>query len=358
MTRLAAVFIALSFTAAAAGGTTDGGSDLFCMSGYNMFRYSMWGMEGRDPSSGFDLYNRVELEPSVSDMLSAKLSFDTRFGFSVFDSLAGSWPSDDYTLKLVEAYGVLRFSPEIYIAGGRFKLPFGHGYNRPGSDMPFYGRAMAVSVPAFTAFGGKDLGIMLGTDLGPVDITLSYTNGTDSHADSTVSKQFTADVSASPAGWISLGGSAAVIGQPEMEPQESWSATGLSFYAYGDYPILRQLTLNFEGEYMSLPWAGPAVDDMVNEPGGDYYFSLAGTHEVEIGMLTAVQPAVRFEVLSPPEQVQTGQPVPESDVSALDMCLNLHTGQKNTVQIGARSYSFQSGADGYTDVYVNWRMLF
>ena len=358
MSRVAVIIIALSFAAAAAGGITEGGSDLFSLSGYNMFRYSMWGIEERDPTSGFDLYNRIELEPSVSDMLAAKLSFDTRFGFSVFDSLAGSWLSDDYTLKAVEVYGILRFSPEIYIAGGRFKLPFGYGYSRPGSDIPFYDRVMVASAPAFTAFGGTDLGMMLGTDLGPVDITLSYTNGTDSQADTTVSKQFTADVAASPAEWISLGGSAAVIGQPEMQPQESWSATGLSFYAYGDYPVFGGLTLNFEGEYMSLPWAGPAVDDMVNEPGGDYYFSLAGTHQVEMGMLTAIQPAVRLEMLSPPEQVQTGQTVPESDVSALDMCLNLHTGQKNTVQIGARSYSFQSGADGYTDVYVNWRMLF
>jgi hypothetical protein len=352
------ILTVLTITSTAFGEFDTGGSDLFRFSGYNKFRYTMWGQEGHDPGNGFDFYSRTTWSPRVSDILSARLSFDTRYGFTAWDSLSGSYVSDDFTLKLVEAYGTLWFSPEISLRGGRFKLPFGYGYFRSGSSIPYYDRISAASSPVFTTYGGLDLGVMLSTDFGPVMIDLAYTNGTDSHADTTVNKQFTARISASPAHWVSLGGSVAIIGQPEMETVDEWSATGLDFNVHGDYPITSDLTMNYEAEYMILPWPGPAMDNMINESGGDYWFSLAGTSEVEIGILTAIQPAVRYEILSPPEQVVSGDPIPETDISALDFCLNLHTGSMNTVQIGGRSFSYEDGDEGHTDIYVNWRMLF
>ncbi|MFO8183988.1 MAG: hypothetical protein R6U39_07415 [Candidatus Aegiribacteria sp.] len=356
--KIAVLFIAvLALAAAFAADFATGGSDLFRFSGYNKFRFAMWGREGHDPANGFDLYNRTTWAPRVSESLSAKLSFDTRYGFTAYDSTIG-YVSDDYTLKLVEAYGRLSFSPEISLTGGRFKLPFGYGFNRPGSSIPFYGRVLAASDSTFTGYGGLDVGMLLSTDFGPVVIDLAYTNGTDSRADTTMNKQFTARLSSTPARWLGLGAAVAIIGQPEMDPVDEWSATGLDFYAFGSYPLTGKITLDYEGEYMILPFRGPVVDNMINESGGDYYFSLAAAHELNMGMLTAVQPAVRYEILSPPEQVSSGVPVPETDRSAIDFCLNLHTGAMSTVQIGGRSYSYQSGDEGHTDVYVNWRMLF
>ncbi|OPL17803.1 MAG: hypothetical protein AVO35_07960 [Candidatus Aegiribacteria sp. MLS_C] len=351
---LMALLIALT---ANAGDFETGGSEMFRFSGYNQFRFAMWGEEGHDPSNGFDFYNRTTWSPEVGDILSARLSFDTRYGFVAWDSLSG-YVSDDFTLKLVEAYGTLELSPEILLSGGRFKLPFGYGYTRSGASIPHYDRVYAVSRPDFGVYGGLDVGIMLSTDFGPVIVDLAYTNGTDSAADTTVSKQFTARLSLSPADWLSAGGAVAIIGQPEVDTMEEWSATGLDFYLHGDYAITSDLMLNYEGEYMILPWPGPVLDNMENESGGDYSLSLAGTREVDMGLLTGIQPAIRFEMISPPEQVSSGDPVPETDVSVLDYCLNLHTGPLNTVQLGGRSFSFENGGEGHTDVYVNWRMLF
>ncbi len=122
--------------------------------------------------------------------------------------------------------------------------------------------------------------------------------------------------------------------------------------------LSRKLHLDYSAEFTLLPWLGPEADNMTNEDGGDYYVSLAVTNKMNTGYLTAIQPAVRYEVLSPPEQVNVGATVPESDVSALDFCLNFHTGEMSTVQFGGRSYTDQNGDDGYTDVYLNWRLLF
>lgn len=348
----------MALVAASAGDFATGGSDLFEFSGYSKFRFAIWGREGHDPANGFDLYNRTTWAPRVSESLSAKLSFDTRYGFTAnYDSTQG-YVSDDYTLKLVEACGRLNFSPEISLTGGRFKLPFGYGYNRPGGSIPFYDRVMFASDSTFAGYGGLDVGILLSTDFGPVVIDLAYTNGTDSRADTTMNKQFTTRLSSTPARWLGLGAAAAITGQPEMGPVDQWSATGLDFYAFGSYPLTEKITLDYEGEYIILPFRGPVVDNMINESGGDYYFSLAAAHQVDMGILTAVQPAVRYEILSPPEQVSSGVPVPERDRSAIDFCLNLHTGPMNTIQLGGRNYSYQSGDEGHTDVYVNWMMLF
>lgn len=357
--RTAIILVALvTVSVSAFGSFTTGGSDLFGISGYNKIRYTMWGQEGHDPGSGFDFYNRTAWSPRVSDILAAKLSFDTRYGFTSWDSLTGTYVSDDFTLKLVEAYGTLEFSSAVSLRGGRFKLPFGFEYYRPGYSIPYYDRAAVAGTPCFLKYGGLDVGIMLTTDFGPVLLDLAYTNGTDSRADTTMNKQFTARLWASPFEQLSLGASVAIVGQPELEATDEWSTTGLDFFAHGRYSLNSDLSLDYEGEYLVLPWPGPVMDNMVNEDGGAFNFSLAGNHEVEMGILTAIQPAVRYEMISPPEQIASGADVPESDISILDFCLNLHTGKMNTVQIGGRSWAFENGDDGYTDVYVNWRMLF
>jgi hypothetical protein len=149
-----------------------------------------------------------------------------------------------------------------------------------------------------------------------------------------------------------------VVGQPEMGSIDSWSSTALDFAAFGDYRLTEKMELSYAAEYTLMPWLGPAVENMTSEDGGDYYISLALNHEMRSGYLTGIQPAIRYEVLSPPEQINVGQEVPETDMTAIDFCLNLHTGEMSTVQVGGRNYSYQNGLDSYTDVYLNWRVLF
>ena len=52
----------------------------------------------------------------------------------------------------------------------------------------------------------------------------------------------------------------------------------------------------------------------------------------------------------------------EYDKGAIDFCINLdlYSG-KNTLQVGARSWTFEDNdvqGDGYTDMYLGWRMKF
>ena len=50
----------------------------------------------------------------------------------------------------------------------------------------------------------------------------------------------------------------------------------------------------------------------------------------------------------------------EDNSTALDFCVGLDlTSGKNTLMLGARSYGFEDeDVDGYTDMYLNWRMNF
>jgi len=335
-----------------------GSTDLLEIHGFNQVRFTMWGREKSDPSSGFDLYNQMRFDPRITGLFSAHLMFETRYGFFTYDTLTSATYDDDFTFRLRDAFLTMEFAPELVLTGGRFRLPFGYSCYREGSRIPFYGRTMASGDEEFLAFGGYDVGAMLSTDFGPIVINLAYTNGTDSHADTTVKKQFTADIGAVPVPWARLGAAVAIVGQPELEDQDSWSATGLDFYVYGERPVFGRLSAAYTAEYMILPWRGPAVDNMENGSGSDLAITLSGKYTDQIGILSAVEPAVRFEVLTPAYQIQAGASKPEEGRSSLDVCLNLHSGDENVIQIGTRSFGFQQDIDGYTNVYINWRMVF
>lgn len=47
-----------------------------------------------------------------------------------------------------------------------------------------------------------------------------------------------------------------------------------------------------------------------------------------------------------------------TDGSCMSVALDLTSG-KNTLMLGARNYGFENGdIDGYTNIYLNWRMNF
>ena len=106
---------------------------------------------------------------------------------------------------------------------------------------------------------------------------------------------------------------------------------------------------------MNLSFAGDAGASSTNS-GTAISFMIAPEFVLDAGVLTSIQPAVRYETTSP---AYLGDIDPKNDEDALDFCLNLHTGSKNTFQLGGRNYSFEDdGIGGHTDMYINWRMKF
>ena len=103
--------------------------------------------------------------------------------------------------------------------------------------------------------------------------------------------------------------------------------------------------IDFAGEYMSLGYAGDAGESATNA-GTAMSFMIAPEFSLDAGVLTT-SPAY------------LGDTDPEDDEDAIDFCLNFHTGSKNTFQVGGRNFSFEDeDTDGYTDMYINWRMKF
>jgi len=357
--RYALILVGLVTMLATADGVfATGGSELYKINGYSNFTLTMFGMEGNNPANGFSFYNCTQWSPKVTDIFAGRLAFDTYYGY-------GS--STDCTLKLADAYLTFDVLPELTLMGGRYKLPFGYAYTRSGSSMSYLYRAAVASTPDFTNFGARDLGLCLTADFGPVNLDLSYSNGTAAKADTAWNKQFTARIQAMPAEWMGLGAAVAIIGQPEIEVADtsgtytidSWSATGIDVFAHADYPMSESATLNFEGEYMMLGFAGPDVDDFENKDAASYYGSLGATFGVDMGIITAIQPALRYESFTPSYQLAEGADEFENGLTYLDFGLNFHTGPMNTIQVGARNYGFENeDIEGYTDMYLNWRMLF
>lgn len=350
--KYALVLIGLVSVLALAGGEfATGGSEMFKFSGYSKFRLAMYGEEHSNPGSSFNLYNYTQWSPRISEMFNGVLSFDTYYGYG----------SSDVTLKLSNAYLNMSIIPELSLMGGRFKVPFANAFCCSGSALPFYDRAYIVTRTDFKNFGGYDIGASLMANFGPVGLDLAYTNGTDAIADTTCNKQFTARLQAFPAEWLGLGAAVAIIGQPALggDSTDSWSATGMDIYAHADYPLSESAVLNFAGEYMMLGYAGPDVDNMENKDAMSYYASLGATFDVDMGAITAIMPAIRYESFTPSYQLASGGTEPENGQTIIDFCLNLHTGNMNTFQIGGRNMGYENAdIEGYTDMYAGWRMKF
>jgi hypothetical protein len=133
----------------------------------------------------------------------------------------------------------------------------------------------------------------------------------------------------------------------------------MDIFAYADYPLSESATLNFEGEYMMLGVQAPEVEGLENNDATSYYASLGATFGVDMGIVTAVQPVIRYEGFTPSYQLLSGADAPEIGLTFIDFALNFHTGEMNRIQVGARNFGFEnSEIDGYTDMYLNWRMLF
>lgn len=339
----------ISVIALAGGEFATGGSELYKINGYNNFYLTMFGEEGANPANGFTIYNWTQWAPTLNETFSGKISFETMYG-----------AASDYTLKLNDAYLNFNIIEELALMGGRFKVPFGYAYTRSAATNPYLYRAAVTGESDFTAFGGRDIGLCAVADFGPVVMDVAYTNGTDNNADTLVNKQFTARLQAEPADWMGLGVAMAVIGEPEIpDSSDSWSATGMDIFAHADYPLSEGATLNFEGEYMMLGFQGPEIEDVENKDATSYYASLGATFGVDMGIVTGVQPVVRYESFTPAHQLLSGAEEPEIGETFIDFALNLHTGDMNRIQIGARNFGFENDEmDGYTDMYLNWRMLF
>ncbi len=354
--KYALCIVALVATLSFAGSEFATGGELFKFSGYNKFRFGINGMEGVNPENSFDFYNYTQWSPRINEMLSARVSFDTKYGYY-----------NDFTLKLADLFLSMNITEDVALTGGRFKLPFGYAFYRSGSSIPFFSRAMITfPVTDFAPYGGRDIGAMLSADFGPAGIDLAFTNGTNGIADdSSYKKQFTARLHGSPIECLELGAAVAMIGMPTHDviiddtttvTIDEWSATGINFFLTVHKPVSETVTLDFEGEYFILPVQTAEVTGYPNENGSDYYAALAATFDVDMGIINAVQPAIRYETYSPS---YVGDTDPEDDETVIDFCINLHTGNMNYFQIGGQNFSYEdSDFEGITDMYIAWRMKF
>lgn len=351
--KYAITLVLIATMLAFAGGEfSTGGSDLFKFSGYNKFLFGMYGAEDSTSTpDGFSFYNYTAWSPRINDTFSGCMSFDTKFGYS-----------NDFTLKLADIWLKMNITPELSLQGGRFKLPFGYAFYRSGSSLPFYSRALVTGQSEFKNYGARDIGAMLNFNIDPVTLNVAYTNGTDAIADTLTNKQITARLLVNPVDWAGLGAAYAMIGGSRIDTLgniSEWDAAGIDIFAYADYAVSESATINFEGEYFILGYDDTEVEDMENVDGTDYYVSLAGTFGVDMGIITALQPAFRYETFDPPVQIATGADGAEDAETVIDLSLNLRAGSMNNFQVGAQMFFFEDeDIDGYNNIYVNWLLKF
>ena len=348
----------MALVAFAGGEFATGGSDLMKFKGYGMATLHMWGQEGANPSMSFDGYANFDWRPQVNDWLDAKVNWKVY-----------TWKSDG-GFKLEDAYLNLALTENFSVMGGQFKRPWGHAYTRSGGSMYFYQRAMITNASAFDWYGGRDVGLNIHGDFDVVALDLAFQNGTGDNtqaygdsADAYINKQVTVRAEAMPNDWATIGLAYGMANRAESLTEdgaddETYSAGGIDAYGVVEYPMSETGTLLFTGEYMMLPWLGPDVEGVDPKDGMAYSVMLGGEFDVDMGRITAITPAVRYDQIDPALAVDP-EDDPEDNYGAIDFCLNVHTGSMNTLQIGARNYSFENeNADGHTDIYANWRMTF
>lgn len=357
--RLALAAVAVVALVAFAGGEfATGGSDLMKFKGYGMATLHMWGQEGANPSMSFDGYANFDWRPQVNDWLGAKVNWKVY-----------TWQSNG-GFKLEDAYLNLALTENFSVMGGQFKRPWGYAYTRSGSSMYFYQRARIVNASAFDWYGGRDVGLNIHGDFDVVALDLAFQNGTGDNtaaygdsADAYINKQVTIRAEAMPNEWATIGIAYGMANRASSLNEdggddETYSAGGIDGYAVVEYPLSETGTLLFTGEYMMLPYLGPDVEGVDPYDGMAYSLMLGGMFEVDMGRITAITPAVRYDQIDPALEVDP-EVDPEDNYGAIDFCLNVHTGPMNTLQLGARNYTGEAeNFDGWTDFYANWRMTF
>jgi hypothetical protein len=338
-------------TVSAGGEFATGGAELLKFKGYLISDLFIYGEEDADPDMDFDVIAAIEWCPVLNEWLDGKIAFKAKP-----TAFEGSY--EDLSLTTEDILLNLHFTDGVTFSMGQFKRPFGYNYTRSGSSMYFLDRAILQGMSEFNNFGKRDIGADLNLSFDMVNFDAAFTNGSgDNEPEDDSNKQFTLRAEIEPIDGITV---AAAFGShseddPDSTNTDTWSATGLDFYAVVDYPLGETSTLNFVGEYMML--GEPVADGTDLTDASAYAFTVAPEFQLDGSAIQAVRPAFRYENYSPS---YVGSTDPENDESAIDFCLNLDLySSRNTLQIGGRNYSFQDeSTDGYTDMYVAWRMKF
>lgn len=341
----------LAGTVLAGGEFATGGAELLKFKGYLISDLYIYGQEDADPDMGFDVISSIEWLPTLNEYLDAKIAFKAKP-----TEYEGEY--EDLSLTTEDILLNLHFTEGVTFSMGHFKRPFGYNYTRSGSSMYFLDRAILQDMSEFKNYGKRDIGANLNLAFDMVDIDLAFTNGAgDNEPEDDSNKQFTARAEIEPVDGITI---AVAIGShtendPDSTSTDTWSATGMDFYTVVNYPLGETSTLNFVGEYLMM--GEPAADNVDMNDASAYAFTLAPEFELDGPAILALRPAVRYENYSPS---YAGSTDPENDVTAIDFCLNVDLySSRNTLQLGGRNYGFQAdGVDGYTDMYVAWRMKF
>ena len=348
-----AMVMLLSVLALGAGEFSTGGSELLKFSGYGLFRWDFYGQEEVNPENNMSSYFSVNWLPKLNSFVDGKVNLDL-------------YSSSSNSIRLADLYLNLNLSENLSLMGGQFKVPFGYANTRSGGSMYFADRAYTASVGDYRNYALRDNGICLVASFEPVTIDLAYFNGMGANkiADNDRSRQLAARVSADASEWLTLGAAFSSIGQPEIEDTtgttDSWSSSGIDVFAVVKYPLGQGSKLFFEGEYAMLGRTGADVEGMEKSDGSCMSLGVAAEFAVGEGFVRAVRPAVRYDMVNPSTMLAEGADEPENNVTALDFCVGLDlTSGRNTLMLGARNYGFESeSVDGYTDIYLNWRMNF
>lgn len=352
--KYALCIVALVATLGFAGSTFDGGcADTFGINGYTKAWVYMFGTEDHDPANTFRAYNWTAFTARLNDYVYGCVGTQ----FKTYDG--------NSSIQVCDAFLNMDIVPELSIKAGQFKIPFGWAFNSSGGGQYFLDRAAVTITPDFNNFGGRDVGLSIHGQFDMVGIDVAYFNGTGAYtdADTSVTKEIAALLTVDAAEWLTIAGGVAMIGQPEIADSsgtiEEWSATGINAYVLADYPLSDAANLRFEGEFLQAGWTGPDYDGFDEKAGMDYYAMLGVNFDLEDGFLTSIMPAVRYESLSPSTLVADDADDPEDNTTVMDFCLNCYLTPANTIQIGGRNISYEAeGLDGYTDMYLGWRMNF
>lgn len=343
---LVALVAALGF----AGATFSGGpGETFTIKGYTKAWFYMDGYEIANPEHAFRGYNWTTLMGRLNETTYAYLGVNYR-----------TW--DDTTpLNVCDAYVSMDVIPELNVTAGQFKMPIGYASNCPGGDLYFLDRAALTETDEFGYYGGRDVGLNLHGRFDWVGLDLGVFNGTGIHSDAEnyVDKQIVAKLTLDPAEWLTVAGGVTMIGRAENLPEipEEWSATAINAYALADYPISGSADLVFEGEFWQMPFPGPEVAGVENNAAVAFYTTLGVNFTLQDALIHSVMPAVRYESYSPSEPVATGVERAEDNETFIDFCLNVFINPYNTIQIGGRNYGFEDeNSDGWTDMYLGWRL--
>ena len=349
--KYALCIVALVATLSFAGSTFDGGcADTFGINGYTKAWFYMFGEENNDPENTFRGYNWTTFTARLNDNV-----------YGCVGTQFKTW-NGNYSLNVSDVYLNMDIVPELSIRAGQFKIPFGWAYTSSGGGQYFLDRAFVTGEPEFTNFGGRDVGIKLHGQFDMVGIDVAYFNGTGSYNDANddVNKEFAALLTVDATDWLTIAGGVALIGAPDIaDSTEEWTATGIDAYVLADYPISDASNLIFEGEFLQAGYDGPELIAGEWEAGTAYYAMLGVNFDLADSFIASIMPAVRYESLSPYEYVVTGDDAAKDNTTIMDFCVNCYLTPANTIQIGGRNYSFEAdGVDGYTDMYLGWRMNF